>query len=84
MSAPRDIVFSYVDGDEHPPCDCCQARLSQGAVAAHLIRRPGVALLVLCAPCSVEIACLVVREFWPKAPPPSAPPDPSPSEGGAP
>jgi hypothetical protein len=80
-----DLLFSFEPRPEVPLCDVCMLPPRAGAVLVHLrgraIEAGGIASLVCCATCAAEIACVVVREFWPRAPP-DPPPDTPPASGG--
>ncbi len=69
----RGYVFSYDPADGNPDCDICQIPTMHGATLVHLEGRPGVAALVACTTCAVEIAFTIIREFYRRTPP--IPPD---------
>jgi hypothetical protein len=77
----RGFVFRYDPRSNNPDCDVCRIPTLKGATLIHLVDRPGVAVMVLCTTCAVEIAFTVVREFWPH-PPPDLPPEAPPASGG--
>lgn len=81
MSA-RGLLYSFDPAPNNPHCDICGMPTNEGAFLVHLERRPGIALFVQCPPCAVEISCVVVREYWPRAPPTDPPPDTPPASSG--
>jgi formate dehydrogenase maturation protein FdhE len=76
----RGYRFSYDSRPHNPNCDICGIPPVRGAVLVHKDDRPGVAVFVSCSICAIEVAFVIIRNFWPQAGGDTEPPPPS--DGG--